>query len=235
MAVLNATTLRAASVSATMLGDTYTISMERVDTRDGGDYTWFGSGYRVSDAILVVNGSEVFGLIYAQNRTFEILHVSSDIHEIYELDMSRFPPVGTGNGRADAVGGASGAAATIDREQISRLESAYVGWKAYDDDDNTDAVTVDVYVAVTAEAIRDHGGTERGIAELAIEVANRAYGQNDLPVSIKLAGRDTIDEYTDAGSIIGDLQNMMNVSMFPRTHVEIGEANADVVVMIVGD
>jgi len=113
MVVLNTVALQAASVNATILGDTYTISREYIDVRDGGDYTWFGSGDRVSDAILVVNGTEVVGLIYAQNRTFEILHVSSDVHEIYELDMSRFPPEGTGSDRADTASGASAAAATV--------------------------------------------------------------------------------------------------------------------------
>ena len=113
MVVLNTVALQAASVNATILGDTYTISREYIDVRDGGDYTWFGSGDRVSDAILVVNGTEVVGLIYAQNRTFEILHVSSDVHEIYELDMSRFPPEGTGSDRADTASGASAAAAAV--------------------------------------------------------------------------------------------------------------------------
>ena len=178
MVVFNATALRAGSVNATVLGDTYTISRDSIDARDGGDYTWFGSGDRVSDAILIVNGSELSGLIYAQNRTFEILHVSSDIHEVYELDMSLFPPVRTGGDRADAVGGASGASgttATIDRNQIFKLESAYVGWKEYDEDTRTDAVTIDVYVAMTPKAVTDYGGTASQLARLAVDTANRAY------------------------------------------------------------
>ena len=40
MVVLDTGALRAASVSATMLGDTYAISMDSVETRDVGDYTW---------------------------------------------------------------------------------------------------------------------------------------------------------------------------------------------------
>ena len=195
---------------------------------------------RVSDAILIVNGSELSGLIYAQNRTFEMLHVSSDIHEVYELDMSLFPPVRTGGDRADAVGGASGASgttATIDRNQISKLESAYVGWKEYDEDTRTDAVTIDVYVAMTPKAVTDYGGTASRLARLAVDTANRAYQQNDLPVSISLAGHRTIGGYTDAGSAMNDLQNLMNTSnsMFARTHAEIARVNADVVVLFVGD
>ena len=240
LVVLDTMALRAESVSATILGDTYTISREYIDARDGGDYTWFGSGDRVTDAILVVNGTEVFGLIYAQNRTFEILHVSSDIHEIYELDMSKFPPVGTGGDQTDAVSEASGASAsavTIDRDQISRLESAYVGWKEYDDDANTDAVTIDVYVAVTEEAIEDHGGTAVGMARLAVDVANRAYPQNDLPVSLVLADQRKISGYADAGNVTADLQNLMDTGnrLFARAHAEIALENADVVVMLVGD
>ncbi|MDE0526510.1 MAG: hypothetical protein OXI27_07965 [Thaumarchaeota archaeon] len=73
MVALDAAALRAASVSATMLGDTYTISRDSVEARVGGDYTWFGSGNRVSDAILVVNGSEVSGLIYAQNVSVNLV------------------------------------------------------------------------------------------------------------------------------------------------------------------
>ncbi|MDE0526597.1 MAG: hypothetical protein OXI27_08410, partial [Thaumarchaeota archaeon] len=240
MVVLDTGALRAASVSATMLGDTYAISMDSVETRDVGDYTWFGSGPRVSDAILVVNGSGVSGLIYAQNRTFEILHVSSDVHEVYELDMSRFPPVGTDGYRTDAVvgaSGASGATATVDRGQISRLESTYVGWKEYDEDTRTDAVTIDVYVAVTKKAEDAYKGPASRLARLAVDTANRAYQQNDLPVSISLAGHRTIGGYTDAGSVTGDLQNLMNANnpLFARAHAEIARVNADVVVLFVGD
>ncbi|MDE0266331.1 MAG: fibronectin type III domain-containing protein [Thaumarchaeota archaeon] len=202
--------------------------------------TWFGSGPRVSDAILVVNGSGVSGLIYAQNRTFEILHVSSDVHEVYELDMSRFPPVGTDGYRTDAVvgaSGASGATATVDRGQISRLESTYVGWKEYDEDTRTDAVTIDVYVAVTKKAEDAYKGPASRLARLAVDTANRAYQQNDLPVSISLAGHRTIGGYTDAGSVTGDLQNLMNANnpLFARAHAEIARVNADVVVLFVGD
>lgn len=209
MVILDAAALRAGSVSATILGDTYTISREYTNARDGGDYTWFGSGDRVTDAILVVNGTEVLGLIYAQDRTFEILHVSSDVHEVYELDMSRFPPVGTGGGREGSVAGAAEAADAIDRDQISRLESAYMGWREYDDNDDagavtTDAVTIDVYVAVTKKAEDDYK-RPGNMVQLAVDVANRAYQRNDLPVSLNLADSRTISGYADAGSVGEDL------------------------------
>ena len=75
----------------------------------------------------------------------------------------------------DGASGASTATATIDRNQIPQLESAYVGWTAYDEDHSTDAVTIDVYVAVTKKAEDDYKGSASRLARLAVDTANRGF------------------------------------------------------------
>ena len=97
MVILNADALQSDfPINIAMFGDTYTISKDLVKVRSDGDYTWFGSGDQISNAIFVVNGTHATGLIYTATKTFEILPVSASIHEIYDLDMSQFPSVGSG-------------------------------------------------------------------------------------------------------------------------------------------
>ena len=128
MAILNVDVLQSdSSLNVTMFGNTYTISKDLVEMRGDGDYTWFGSGDQMSNAIFVVNGTHASGLIYTATKTFEILHVSGSIHEIYDLDMSQFPTVSSGQTNT-----ARAAQDTPDRDLISQLESAYIGWQEYD-------------------------------------------------------------------------------------------------------
>ena len=238
MAVANIDALRAETLNATVFGTTYTISKDSVEIRGAGDYTWFGSGEQVMDAILVVEGTRVFGLIYTPTQIFEILHVSSTIHEIYELDMSKFPPVNSArSGAADAVQGAAGAVQDIiDRGLISQLESSYVGWYEYDEDDSN-MVTIDVYAAMTDEAVRKYRGSATALAQLAVDTANRAYQQNDLPIRLNVADQRIVRGYADAGTIENDLSNLKdpNNSAFNRVRAEVEQADADVVVMFVKD
>ena len=152
MVILNADALQSASpINIVMFGNTYTISKDSIKVRGEGDYTWFGSGDQISNAIFVVNGTHASGLIYTATKTFEILHVSGSIHEIYDLDMSQFPPVDSGQTNT-----ARAAQDTPDRDLISQLESAYIGWQEYDTG-RAETVTIDVFIAVTEEAIRDYG------------------------------------------------------------------------------
>ena len=232
MVVLNADALQSGSpLNVTMFGDTYTISRDSAEVRGDGDYTWFGSGDQVSDAIFVVNGTQASGLIYTATKTFEVLHVSSSIHEIYDLDISKFPPIGSG--QTDLTRAAQ---TTLDRGLISQLESAYVGWQEYDRG-GAETATIDVFVVVTEDAINDYGGSARSMTNLAISNANIAYEENDLPIVLNLVDYYTVRGYDDAGSIGADLDNLMDPDNrhFARPLVLAERENADVVVMLVKD
>lgn len=238
MVTVNTDALQAGTLNATILGNTYAISRDSIETRGASNYTWFGSGGQVADAILVVEGARVFGLIYTPAKTFEILPVSSAVHEIYELDMSKLPP--TSSTDTGAAGGAQGAAGgaqdPIDRSLISQLESSYMGWHEYDAN-SSNTVTIDVYVAMTDEAVSDYKGSATALAQLAIDTANRAYQQNNLPIRLNVADRHTVSGYADAGTVQKDLANLTDAdnSAFSRVRAEVEQANADAVVMFVGD
>ena len=98
-------------------------------------------------------------------------------------------------------------------------------------------MTIDVYVAMTGKAVRDYRGSATALAQLAVDTANRAYKQNDLPIRLNVADHRTVSGYADAGSIEGDLANLTDAgnSAFSRVRAEVEQANADVVVMFVGD
>ena len=193
----------------------------------------------VSDAVFVVNGSEILGLIYTVNGTFQILPVSLSVHEIYALDISLFPSLGiSGVLAGDGLRAAS--SSSFDPGTISQLESAYFGWLEYDDSNNGlgDIVTIDVFVVITDKAISDSElNSDHSLALLAVEVANRAYASNNLPIRLHLANYDNAERYADAGSIDQDLKNLLdpNENIFDQTREEIKTSNADVVVMMVGD
>ena len=167
--------------------------------------------------------------------------MSSTIHEIYELDMSKFPPTGSvRSGVADAIRGVDGAAQDpIDRELISQLASSYVGWYEYDDDDKSisNTVTIDVYMAMTDEAVNEYRGSKNALAQLAVATANRAYQQNDLPIKLNVVDSHTVRGYTDAGSVKKDLENLNDAdnSAFNRIRAEVEQTNADVLILFVKD
>ena len=245
MVMVNADALQTGTLNATMFGTTYTISRDSVETRSASNYTWFGSGEQVMDAIFVVEGAQIFGLIYTPSKTFEILPVSSTVHEVYELNMSKFPPTNSADMRAaggvqGAAGGVQGAAGGVqnpsDKNLISKLESSYVGWREYDTN-KSNTVTIDVYVAMTSEAVRDYRGSPTALAQLAVDTANRAYKQNNLPIRLNVVDHRTVNGYTDAGSVESDLANLTDTSnsAFSKVRAEVERTNADVIVMFVKD
>ena len=101
-----------------------------------------------------------------------------------------------------------------------------------------ETVTIDVFIVVTEEAIRAYGlPGAYSMVNLAVDNANVVYRLNDLPISLNLVDYYTVSGYTDAGAIKTDLGNLMNSDdrNFVRARVLIEQADADVVVMLVGD
>ena len=148
--------------------------------------------------------------------------------------MSKFPPVNSGQ---------TDIARTVqdahDRGLISQLESAYIGWQEYDMG-RAETVTIDVFIVVTEKAIRDYGlPGAYSMVNLAVDNANVVYRLNDLPIRLNLVDYYTVSGYTDAGNLETDLGNLMdsdnNDFVFARARALIDQADADVVVMLVGD
>ena len=230
---LNIDVLDADSFNATLLGNSYTISKDNIESRGDNDYSWFGSNSDGLDAILVVDGTYVTGLIYAPEKTFQIFPISDTTHEIYELDTSRFPSSGV----SSAVTGESHS--SIGQAQIELLESVYIGDRKYDPDGSPNIVTIDVYAVVTDESytIDSPPRTARALAQLAVNNANNAYEQNQLPIQLDLVDSTGSSGYVEAGTLQRDLRNFANLDndIFDRARSEAVDAHADISVLFVKD
>ena len=230
---LNIDVLDADSFNATLLGNSYTISKDNIESRGDNDYSWFGSNSDGLDAILVVDGTYVTGLIYAPEKTFQIFPISDTTHEIYELDTSRFPSSGV----SSAVTGESHS--SIGQAQIELLESVYIGDRKYDPDGSPNIVTIDVYAVVTDESytIDSPPRTARALAQLAVNNANNAYEQNQLPIQLDLVDSTGSSGYVEAGTLERDLRNFANLrnDIFDRARSEAVDAHADISVLFVKD
>ena len=103
-----------------------------------------------------------------------------------------------------------------------------------------ETVTIDVFIVVTEKAIRDYGlPGAYSMVNLAVDNANVVYMLNDLPIRLNLVDYYTVSGYIDAGNLETDLGNLMdsdnNDFVFARARALIDQADADVVVMLVGD
>ena len=222
------------SVRFAAFGQDVILSRNVTNTEDG-ILAWHGTDDSGTVAILIVDGSEVFGTIEAANGTYAIVPVSSDTHEVLELDASMFPPL---NHPDPSVGlGVSGASGTssIDRALISQLESAYTGWSDYDSDSIGSTVTIRVMVPYT-DAVITEVGSASSLVRFIEEKANRVYEWNDLPIRIDTVPGGSVT-YTEADDIKKDLANLKGATNtgLSRVHVLAERNNADLVIMLIED
>ena len=101
-----------------------------------------------------------------------------------------------------------------------------------------ETVTIDVFIVVTEEAIRAYGlPGAYSMVNLAVDNANVVCRLNDLPIRLNLVDYYTVSGYIDAGNLETDLGNLTdpNNSDFVFARALIDQADADVVVMLVGD
>ena len=103
-----------------------------------------------------------------------------------------------------------------------------------------ETVTIDVFIVVTEEAIRAYGlPGSSSMVNLAVDNANVVYRLNDLPIRLNLVDYYTVSGYIDAGNLETDLGNLTDPNnsdfVFARARALIDQADADVVVMLVGD
>lgn len=143
------------SVRFAALGHDLTLSRERALLEDG-ILSWVGTDGDGGTAVLVVDGSDVLGTVdTADGGTLVVAAVSDTLHEVLELDPALLPPMGSPDG--PGAGGASSSSPGVDRAQVSRLESAYLGWTDYDGRSGRGAVgstvTIKVMVAYTDDVV----------------------------------------------------------------------------------
>ena len=188
------------SVRFAALGQDLTLSSDTATTKNG-ILAWEGVDDSGSVAVLIVEGTSVLGTIETAGGTYAVAPVHGDLHEVLELDPALFPPLlgpdSTGDASASAVAGAS---SRIDRDRISQIESAYLGWVDYDGDSSTPSiaatVTIKVMVATTGKADKNAEPSPSSLVRMIETKANRVYKTNDLPIRIDTV-HDGITGYSE--------------------------------------
>ncbi len=69
------------------------ISRSRIDTRSGGDFSWFGRNtVGNGSAIIVAKGNEVAGTIRTDGQLYRIKPLGGDFHALVKMNEKAFPP-----------------------------------------------------------------------------------------------------------------------------------------------
>ena len=71
LVLVNVSALNSSQVNITVFDETITLSKDRIEARDVGGYAWYGTGDATS-AILLVNGTTLFGSIETRHGTYLI-------------------------------------------------------------------------------------------------------------------------------------------------------------------
>jgi hypothetical protein len=176
---------------------------------------WRGrvAGDPSSGAIFVIRGEVVVGNIFTRQRTFELRYTGNGVHEIREIDGTKFPPdsqptdpkLPPGNPAGDPCG-------------------------------NTDSgAEIDVMVVYNAASRMAAGSTEAMEAEvvLAIEAANQAYMNSNVTQRLNLVHTQEVS-YAETGSALADRNHLQDPSdgFIDEVHALRDAHGADIVVLI---
>ena len=92
LVLVNVSALNSSQVNSTVFDETITLSKDRIEARDVGGYAWYGTGDAAS-AILLVNGTALFGSIETRHGTYLIEFTKIEqVHWLHKMDLSQFPP-----------------------------------------------------------------------------------------------------------------------------------------------
>ena len=123
--LVNAPSASTVTLTFAAMGQNVTVSQDRARTSDG-LLVWTGSDSATgTTAILIVNGTEVFGTIDTAGRTYLINPLSPTVHELLELDDSKFPPFNYNTPAATAPGAPASLSAAN-----ATARSVALSWKA---------------------------------------------------------------------------------------------------------
>ena len=213
-------------ISITIFDQSTTFTKDSVEHYDDGNYLWIGSNDDQETAMFEISGTKAVGIIDTLNKTFQVFPVEDTTHEVYLIDHSQFPP--------DTVvpPGASGEQ-SFDRDEIDHLVESYIGGFKYDR--FTEELVIDVFIAITTDALTEYGDFERFISNLVIRNTDSTYGYNDIPVELNLVDRDIVEGYTETNKLSKDLRKFQtsDEGNLERIRVLIEEEQADIAIMFV--
>ncbi len=166
-----------------------------------------------SGAIFVIHGEVVVGNIFTRERTFELRYAGNGVHEIREIDGTKFPPDSQptepkllpGNPESDPCG-------------------------------NTDSgAEIDVMVVYNAASRMAAGSTEMMEAEvvLAIEASNQAYINSNVTQRLNLVHTQEVS-YAETGSAVTDRNQLHDPDdgVIDEVHALRDAYGADIVALI---
>jgi Metallo-peptidase family M12B Reprolysin-like len=177
---------------------------------------WRGrvAGDPSSGAIFVIRGQVVVGNIFTRQRTFELRYTGNGVHEIREIDATKFLPEGQpADPRLPPGNPAAGPCGS-----------------------NTDSgAEIDVMVVYNEASRMAAGGTESMEAEvvLAIEATNQAYINSNVTQRVNLVHTQEVS-YAETGSAETDRNRLQDPSdnFINEVHALRDAYGADIVVLI---
>ncbi len=207
----------------------------------------------MSQVVLVVKENMVFGNISKPNFTYQIRHINDNIHAVYEIDPSKFPPTSEpitpiikspsssvknqptqkpsskpeiGH---DTRGDAPSSGGTTD--SLSPSESSNISIPETQADDGS---IIDVLFVYTEEARLKEGGTSaiESLIDLTVSVTNASYSNSGVSHVIREAGKEQISFSENSFTFSGFLNSAQNGSI-SGLHALRDANNADLVAILV--
>jgi hypothetical protein len=182
--------------------------------RDGG-YIWEGivPGQPVHEALLVIRDGRISGRVQLQDRLFRIDSVGGNtLHRVTELNPAAFKP----EAPPKVAPHSDAAPAAPERNDIAPHATS----------------TIRVFVAYTAAAKNQAGSTANILDEIdqAIALANQAYDNGNIPITLVLAGTMQAT-YTEKADIEDDLNQLTTGNALKPVRTKRASTNADLAML----
>jgi len=236
-------------LNITAFGETFTITKYKTKSNDS-QTIWWGNDKDGNETNLIIENGIVYGTIKTAEKTYYLdANEVNLIHTFTELDLSLIP-----NENDDEVEIEAGEAELSDnvnlptetQNEIILFANSYIGGHDYQADGVT--LTIDVAIGFTTAADDADSRVGQKIGT-AVNNANRAYDNNNLPIELVVQSNREIRGYTeeaDTGSgrsfvsgVTHDKHNLRNDNNHPNAGDLDGlrgnglRDNTDVVILVV--
>ncbi len=201
-----------------------TFNRTAVKAGPNGGYIYQGEvrGKVVHEALLLINNGAVTGRIQLEHRLFKIEHVSGQVHRIVEIDANSFPP------EAPPV------SQPANRSQLQprMAPPAQPDIQAQKKPAPLQPKTITVLVAYTVNAATEAGGAANLLSQIdvAVGLANEAYGRAGVPITLTLAATPISIAYSESANPAVDLNALTTgTGVFAAIHNARDTNSADLV------
>jgi hypothetical protein len=178
-------------------GISYQVRMVKIISKKKEKFIWRGKIEKDGGTVtLVVNKGKITGMIRAKKETYSIEHLVDDIHTVFKIDQSKFPPE---HPKKFPKGAIRNQGAIRDRSKavssnISLLDSL---------SDSGQTKRIKVLVCYTKSA-SDQTSDIVSLIELAVDEANQSYINSNINLELELVHTYEVN-YTESSSFDTDL------------------------------